>query len=107
MLIKEKISKEKFAETAKDADMLKLVVDIEKEVLSLDCVFHVDCADELLRTGSKGKDLWGANVYPKEKKLDFSAVFNVKPHYNNRSMEVQDAAIRGKVEAVIRKLLPL
>lgn len=107
MIIKEKISEEKFKELAGEASMVKIAVDIEKEILSLGCELHMDCADDLMRAGSENKNLWGANVYPKKKTLDFSAVFNIRPYYNNRSMEIQDLEMRKRVEAVIRKILPI
>jgi len=106
-LIKEKISPGKFAEIVGDADMVKVVVDIEREIVALGCELHIDCANELIEDGSRSKDIWGANVYPKKREIDFTAVFNIKPSSNNRSLEIQDAAIREKVGAVIQKFLPL
>lgn len=102
MIIRDKISSEKLNEIAGDALIVKLVVDIEKEILSAGCELHIDCAEELINAGSLNKNLWGANIYPKNKKIDFSAVFNIRPASGNRSMEIQDNAIREKVGAVIK-----
>ena len=107
MIIKNKISSEKLDEIAEGTLMVKLVVDIEKEILAAGCELHIDCAEEMIGAGSLNKNLWGANIYPKNKKIDFSAVFNIRPQSGNRSMEIQDNAIREKVGAVIKKLLPL
>ena len=107
MVIKEEISEAKFTELIKDIDMLKLAVDVKKEIVAAGCYFHMDCAEELIKDGSSSANIWGANIYPEEKKLDFSAVFNIRPLLNNRSMEIQDVAIKEKVAAIIRKLLPL
>lgn len=107
MIIKERISEEKLKELASDASMVKMAVDIEKGILAAVCFFHMDCAEELIRNGSKNKNLWGANFYPQEKRVDFSAVFNIRPQYNNRAMEIQDPVIKKEVGAVINKLLPI
>lgn len=107
MIIKEKISKEKFEELADGASMVKMAVDIKKEIMSLGCELHMDCADELMQNGSENKNVWGANIYPKKMALDFSAVFNIRPGMGNRSMEIQDVEITRNVEEVIKKLLPI
>jgi len=104
MIVKDKISKEKFKEILGDAGMVKLATDIERKILAAGCEFHVFCAEELLGDGSERKNVWGANVYA-DGAIDFTAVFNIRPQDNNRSMEIQDGEIRKKVEAVIKELL--
>ncbi len=94
-------------EIASGAKMVKMAVDIEKEIISLGCELHMDCGDELMQSGSRIDNVWGANVYPEKNALDFSAVFNIRPSFGNRSMEIQNAEIKKKVEAVIRKLLSI
>ena len=106
MIIKEKISKEKFKEIIGDDAMAKLAVDIEKKFLSISCEFHVFCAEELIQDGSRRKNLWGANVYP-DGAIDFTAVFNIRPQDGNRSTEIQNEDTKKEVEAVIKELLPI
>ncbi len=84
---------------------IKVVVDIEKEILVMGCSLHIDCAERLLENGSSGKNLWGANVRTEKKEIDFVSLINIRPHDNNRSMEIQDEMIRARVESVITKLL--
>jgi hypothetical protein len=81
------------------------VVDIEKEIISVGCELHVDCAEELMADGSSYANLWGANVYPKDKKIDFIALINIRPASGNRSMEIEDTNIRKKVEDIIKKIV--
>ena len=45
-------------------DMVKGVVDIERELLALDADLHADLEALLLEDGSKQNDLWGINLYP-------------------------------------------
>jgi len=86
-------------------DFVKVVIDIEKKILSIGCELHIDCADDLVTDGSERKNLWGANIYPIEKKIDFISMINIRPLDNNRSMEIQIPEIKEKVESVIKKLL--
>ena len=86
--------------------MAKMAVDVERKVLAIGCDFHVFCAEELLRDGSRRKNLWGANVYP-DGTFDFTAVFNIRPIDGNRSVEIHNEDIRGDVESVMKTLLPL
>ena len=88
-------------------DFVKVVVDIERGVLSAVCDLHSDCADELVADGSQWGNLWGANVYLDEKRIDFVSLINIRPAVGNRSMTIELPAIRAKVEAVIRKQLSL
>lgn len=84
---------------------VKAVVDIEKDILSIDCELHIDCADELLTSGSRSENLWGANIYPEDKKIDFVSLINIRPSAGNRSMEIENPEIRKKVETIIARLV--
>ena len=99
MIIKEKTSLDSLG------SFVKVVVDVERKILSANCELHVDCAEELMKDGSSYADLWGANVYPKDKKIDFVSLMNIRPADNNRSMDIEDPAVRGKVEDIIKKLV--
>jgi len=99
MIIKEKTSLDSFG------SFVKVVVDIEKRILSADCELHVDCAEELMKDGSLYADLWGANVYPKDRKIDFISLINIRPAGNNRSMDIEDTAVRERVEDIIKALV--
>ena len=86
-------------------DFVKVVIDIEKKILSIGCELHIDCADDLVTDGSERKNLWGANIYPIEKKIDFISMINIRPLDNNRSMEIQIPEIKEKVEGVIKEFI--
>lgn len=106
MIIKEKISKETLDNLFKNfGKMIKFVVDIEQEILSVNCDFHMECAEELTeKMGSRQKNLWGANLYDNDR-IDFVALINIKPSENNRLMEIQDAAVKRKVKEIALKFL--
>ena len=77
----------------------------QRKIISLDCELHSDCAEELVAAGSKYVDLWGANIYPKEKKIDFISLINIRPLANNRSMDIENPDIKKRVEDIIKSLL--
>ncbi|OGY98567.1 MAG: hypothetical protein A3A43_03055 [Candidatus Liptonbacteria bacterium RIFCSPLOWO2_01_FULL_56_20] len=89
----------------RDMPLVKVVVDIKKNILAMGCDLHIDCADELLADGSERKNLWGANVFPEEKRIDCVSLINIRPADNNRSMEITIPEIRKQVEEVIAALL--
>jgi len=101
MIIRQKSDLSSFGE------FVKVVVDIERKIMAAGCELHVDCADELLNDGSKNADLWGANVYTKDNRIDFVSLINIRPHADNRSMEIQDPQIKKEIESVIRTLIAL
>ncbi|TSD02519.1 MAG: hypothetical protein Athens071424_41 [Parcubacteria group bacterium Athens0714_24] len=108
MIIKEKISKEEFDKlfNAFYGTVLKMTVDIEKNILSAGCEFHIECSEELVeKESSEQKNLWGANLYRKDMSIDYNSLINIKPMENNRSMEIQDSAIKQRVEKIIKDLL--
>ena len=45
-------------------EMLKIVVDIDKEIIAVDAEMHADLEQLLLQEGSEQQYLWGANVFP-------------------------------------------
>lgn len=99
MIIREKTSSGAFGGFA------KVVVDIEQRILSVGCDLHFDCAEELIHAGSSSKNLWGANIYPTEKKIDFVSLLNIRPGEGNRTMDILIPEIKEKVQAIIRELL--
>ncbi|KKT34554.1 MAG: hypothetical protein UW24_C0027G0017, partial [Parcubacteria group bacterium GW2011_GWA2_44_12] len=89
-------------------EMVKFVVDIEKEILALGGELHADCEDLLLKDGSRQQNLWGANLYPlrdEDERIEYTSLINIKPSVGNRNMEIQDEIIRNKVREIAERLL--
>ena len=89
-------------------DMVKLVIDVEKEVIAIGGELHADAENLLLERGSNQKDLWGANFYPwnpPEERISFTALINIRPHQDNPSLEILDLIVKGKVKAIIENLV--
>ncbi len=89
-------------------DMVKLVIDVEKEVVAIGGELHADAESLLLEGGSNQKDLWGANFYPwnpPEERISFTALINIRPHQDNPSLEILDPIIKATVKAIIENLV--
>ena len=85
--------------------MIKIVVDIRQRILSGGGEMHADCESVLLESGSEQDDLWGANWYPSEKRIEFESLINIRPRLGNRSIILQDESLRRQVEEVTRAIL--
>lgn len=89
-------------------DMVKAVVDIERERMVLDAELHADQEAELLADGSVQQNLWGINLYPDidgPDWLEFDSMINLRPSFGNRSRGVDDPAIREAITALVARLV--
>jgi len=87
-------------------DMVKGVIDIQKELVALDAELHSDLEALLLEGGSKQKDLWGINLYPEmegEDFVEFDSMINMRPSQGNRSRGIDDETTRKKILEVVAK----
>jgi len=89
-------------------NLIKAVVDIEKEVMAVDGELHADEQALLLENGSKQENLWGINVYPEkidQDFIEFDSVINIRPSQQNRSWGVDNPEIREKIIKIVNKLI--
>ena len=92
------------------SDMVKGVVDTERELLALNAELHADLETLLLKSGSKQEHLWGINLYPDmegEDLVEFDSLINIRPWQGNRSRGVEDDSIRRKIREVVSKWVSL
>jgi len=85
-------------------DLVKAVVDVEKEILILDAELHADMEAFLLENGSKQETLWGINLYPdmeEEDFIEFDSMINIRPRQGNRSRGVEDINIQNKIIEIV------
>ncbi|HLB48515.1 MAG TPA: DUF5674 family protein [Anaerolineales bacterium] len=85
--------------------LIKIVVDIRRKMLAGGGEMHADCEAILLDDGSEQDDLWGANWWPKDQRVEFESLINIRPRLNNRSVILQSEELRQPVEAITRQLL--
>jgi hypothetical protein len=87
-------------------DIVKAVVDIDRELIAVDAELHSDLEARLLEDGSQQKYLWGINLYPEvtsDEFIEFDSMINVRPSQDNRSRGVESEAIRGKLIHIVGK----
>ena len=88
-------------------DLIKVVVDIERNLMVVDAEMHSDEGAELLASGSQQRDLWGINLYPdlpEEDWLEFDSMINLRPSFGNRSRSVDQRETREAIAALVRRL---
>ncbi len=85
---------------------IKVVVDIEEGILGIGGEWHADAEAELLRLGSKQKNLWGGGLDLVTNTVEFTSLINTRPGLSN-SQEVLNQEIRDKMEKIIRKAFGL
>ena len=106
-VIKKPITRAEAKEIALEfyVDMVKGVVDIEREIIALGGEYHMDANTVLIGDGSEKKNIWGFNFYPDENRIHHVSLINIRPLQNNRTIEVQDEKLRKRMEEVIRKFV--
>lgn len=85
--------------------MIKIVVDIRSRILAGGGEMHSDCESVLLDNGSEQDDLWGANWYPTDQRIEFESLINIRPRLGNRNILIQSEELRQKVESITREIL--
>ena len=85
--------------------LIKIVVDIRQHILAGGGEMHADCEALLLAEGSEQDDLWGANWYPAEQRIEFESLINIRPRLGNRSIIIRSEEIRQQVAAITHELL--
>lgn len=89
-------------------DMVKYVVDVQRQVIAIGGELHPDAEQILLEDGSRQQDLWGANYSPRagaERCIEFTALINIRPTQGNRSMEVLDPRLREQIRRITFELV--
>lgn len=109
-IIKEKISEEELKKIAQDGfgTVVKIAVDVEKEIMAVGGEWHSECQEALVESGSSSKDVWGVNIHlwkPREEELEFFALINIKPSEGNYEMEILSAEIKQKIRIILEKLI--
>jgi hypothetical protein len=109
-IVKEPIRKEDIKEIVAHqfGDMVKLVVDVEKEIMAIGGDLHADEEAVLIENGSGQKNLWGINYYldrSPEDTIEFDSMINLRPSQSNRSRNVEDSETRKKIVHIVNKLV--
>lgn len=88
--------------------MVKGVADLRQKIIALGGELHADSESVLLEAGSAQVDLWGFNIYPdkpREERLEFTSLINIRPSQGNRSIEIKDEKLREKIRSIVDTLV--
>ncbi len=89
-------------------DMVKYVVDVDRRIAAVGGELHADAEQILLESGSRQLDLWGANYYPgrgQDACIEYTSLINIRPSLGNRSMQIEDFALRERVREITFALI--
>ena len=89
-------------------DMVKAVVDVDRELIAVDAELHADLEALLLGDGSQQRSLWGINLYPEmpgDECIAFDSLINIRPSQGNRSRGVEQESVRKTIAAIVEKRL--
>lgn len=109
-IITEQITIEELKEMSKKmfGNLVKAVVDTEKEIMVVDGELHSDEQELLIENGSKGENLWGINIYPEitnESWIEFDSLINLKPAFGHRTRGVENSETKKKIIQIVNKLV--
>ena len=89
-------------------DMVKAVVDVQKQVMAVGGELHSDEEAFLIETNSRQENLWGINIYTErelDEMIEFDSMINIRPRQKNRSRYVEDDQIRKEIIRIVQKLI--
>jgi hypothetical protein len=95
-----KIAKDTFG------DLVKVVVDVDRELIAIDAELHADLEALLLDNGSLQKNLWGINFYPDlsgDDFVEFDSMINMRPAQGNMSRNIQNELICKQIMMIVNK----
>jgi len=105
-IVEENISIDELKEMSSKmfGNLVKAVVDVEKNILVVDAELHSDQEAFLIESGSNQKNLWGINIYPdlsNEERIEFDSMINLRPSQGNSSRGVEDEEIQKKILDIV------
>ncbi|MFT5387578.1 MAG: hypothetical protein ACI9E5_000709 [Candidatus Omnitrophota bacterium] len=72
-------------------DLVKAVVDVDRQLVAIDAELHSDLESLFLESGSTQTNLWGINFYPDiedDDFVEFDSMINIRPSKGNMSRGV-------------------
>lgn len=106
MIIRIRATKSEIEELAKHfKGYIKVVADIDRQILAGGSDRHADDEKALLEDGSKQENLWGGGLDLETKEIDYNSVINLRPNQDNPSRDIMSKQIRNKFDRIVKKLL--
>lgn len=111
LIVREPVSEETLVSLAQSwhGTLLKGAADLGRGIVALGGDWHMDANNVLIADGSKQEDVWGFNIYPKERgdsALEYISLINIRPAQGNKAMELADKTLRTKIRNIVGTLVP-
>jgi len=87
-------------------NLIKAVVDVDRELIAVDAELHSDLEALFLENGSKPNSLWGINFYPDvegDDFVEFDSMINIRPSQGNMTRGVDSKETQERIVAVVNK----
>ncbi|EKD62702.1 MAG: hypothetical protein ACD_52C00087G0006 [uncultured bacterium] len=106
LIIKKKATKDQIKNMAQDFDgYIKVVVDVDQEMLAGGGQRHFEGEQKLLQEGSRQENLWGGGIDLESREIDYNSIINLRPNRNNPGRDIMSADIRKKFDMIVKELL--
>ena len=105
IILKKRATKNEIKKMSEDFDgYIKLVVDIQREILAGGGERHFEAEQKLIERGSSQKNLWGGGLDWETKEIDYNSVINLRPGVNP-SRDILSEAVREKFDKIVKELI--
>ena len=92
-------------------DIVKCVVDVERELLAINAELHSDLEEYLLENGSSNKDLYGININLEDFEIEYDSLINPPRNreagYPRAGRTVASPQAREKIVEVVNKWIEI
>ncbi len=89
--------------------LVKVDVDIVKNIFIVDMGMHADGEAYLIEHGSRQNNLWGINLHPEDYGTDdfieFDSMINIRPSQGNASKDVLDLDTRQQIIDLVQAVV--
>lgn len=85
-------------------DYAKITADLENKRIVVGCELHADGEKILLEKGGKNDQIWGGGIDFVIKEISTTAMLNLRPRFENNSMEILDSKRRDSFINLIKFL---
>ena len=82
---------------------IKIVVDVENELIVIGGEWHADGEKLLLEKGASQRNIWGGGIDSDTKNIDTVALINLRPGLDNNSQEILDKKIRDEFVKIVKE----
>lgn len=106
IIVDHKLTKEDIKRAREEHDTyIKITADLEQEIVLIGGEYHIDAENILVeKYKSKRSNIWGGGYKIYTDEIIISAISNIKPNFDNNSMEILDKPTKDKFLKLAKKV---